>query len=76
MSDLGKVVIICGGVIIVIGLALVFAGKMNLPIGKLPGDITWRSKSGNSVFYFPIVTSILLSILLSLVLWLINSFRR
>lgn len=76
MSDLGKILIIFGGVIVVIGLALLFAGKMNLPIGKLPGDITWRSKSGNSVFYFPIVTSILLSVLLSLVLWVINSFRR
>jgi hypothetical protein len=76
MSDLGKILIIFGSLIIVIGLALLFAGKMNFPVGKLPGDITWRSKSGNSVFYFPIVTSILLSVLLSLVLWVINSFRR
>lgn len=76
MNDLGKILVILGGLILVIGLALLLAGKMNLPIGKLPGDITWRSKSGNSVFYFPIVTSILLSILLSLVLWVINSFRR
>jgi hypothetical protein len=76
MNDLGKILIIFGGMIIVIGLVLVLAGRMNLPIGKLPGDITWRSKSGNSVVYFPIVTSILISIVLSLVLWIINSFRR
>jgi hypothetical protein len=76
MNDLGKILIIFGCVIVVIGLALVLAGKMNLPIGKLPGDITWRSKSGNSVVYFPIVTSILISIVLSLVFWVINSFRR
>jgi hypothetical protein len=76
MNDFGRMLIIFGGVILVIGIIMVVAGRMNLPIGKLPGDITWRSKSGNSVVYFPIVTSILLSVLLSLVLWIINSFRR
>jgi hypothetical protein len=76
MTDLGKVLIIFGGVILVIGLALLLAGRMNLPVGRLPGDITWRSKSGHSIIYFPIVTSIVLSVLLSLVLWIINSFRR
>jgi Protein of unknown function (DUF2905) len=76
MNDIGKMLIIFGGVVVVIGLVLVVAGRMDLPIGRLPGDVTWRSKSGNSVVYFPIVTSILLSVLLSLVLWVINSFRR
>jgi hypothetical protein len=76
MNDFGRMLIIFGGVILVIGIIMVVAGRMNLPIGKLPGDITWRSKSGNSVVYFPIVTSILLSVLLSLVLWIISSFRR
>jgi hypothetical protein len=76
MNDFGRMLIIFGGVILLIGIIMVVAGRMNLPIGKLPGDITWRSKSGNSVVYFPIVTSILLSVLLSLVLWIISSFRR
>ena len=76
MTDFGKALIILGGAILVIGVGLVIAGRMNLPLGRLPGDITWRSKSGNSVVFFPIVTSIVLSILLSLVLWVVNSFRR
>lgn len=76
MSDIGKLLIILGGAILVIGIGLLLAGRMNLPLGRLPGDITWRSKSGNSVVFFPIVTSIVLSILLSLVLWAVNSFRR
>jgi hypothetical protein len=76
MSDLGRVLITIGAVVIGIGLLLVLAGRLNLPIGRLPGDISWRSKSGNTSFYFPIVTCIVLSVLLSLVLWVVNSFRR
>jgi hypothetical protein len=76
MSDLGRVLITIGAVVIGVGLLLVLAGRLNLPIGRLPGDISWRSKSGNTSFYFPIVTCIVLSVLLSLVLWVVNSFRR
>lgn len=76
MNDIGRMLLILGGVIIVIGLLIMLAGRFNLPIGRLPGDVTWRSKSGNATVYFPIVTSIVLSVVLTLVLWLINSFRR
>ena len=48
------------------GIILILAGKVNLPIGRLPGDIVYRGK--NTTFYFPLVTSILLSVILSLVL--------
>lgn len=71
MTDLGKLLLVLGGVIVLIGAVLLVAGKFNLPLGRLPGDIVYRSKS--TVFYFPIVTCILLSIIMSLVLWL---FRR
>ncbi len=71
MTDLGKLLLVLGGVIVLIGAVLLLAGKFNLPLGRLPGDIVYRGK--NSVFYFPIVTCILLSIIMSLVLWL---FRR
>jgi hypothetical protein len=54
-------------------LALVLAGRWNLPLGRLPGDITWRGK--NAVVYFPIATSIVVSIVLSLILYLISRFR-
>jgi len=53
---------------------LILAGKLNLPIGRLPGDIVMRGK--NSTFYFPIMTSILLSVLLSLFLYLVGKLRR
>jgi hypothetical protein len=52
----------------------VFAGRLNLPIGRLPGDIVYRGK--NTVFYFPLATSILLSIILSLLFWLFGRGRH
>jgi len=64
---------IVGAVVIVLGLVLMLAGRFNLPFGRLPGDITLRGK--NSVIYFPIATSIIVSIVLSLILYLISRFR-
>lgn len=66
--------VILGGLILVAGLLLMLAGKINLPIGRLPGDIVVRGK--NTTFYFPLTTSILLSILLSLVLYVVGRLRR
>ena len=48
MADLGRMLVVLGGLILLLGLVLVFAGKFNLPIGKLPGDIVVRGK--NSTF--------------------------
>ncbi|GAL87612.1 hypothetical protein MYP_4842 [Sporocytophaga myxococcoides] len=72
MSDfqgLGKGLIIGGFIFIVIGLILLFSDKIPL-LGKLPGDIAIKGK--NWSFYFPLATSILLSILISLVLFVIR----
>ena len=74
MTDLGRMLVAIGGLIVVAGLLLMLAGKVNLPVGRLPGDIVIRGK--NSTFYFPLATSILLSILLSLVLYFVGRFRR
>ena len=73
MPGIGKGLMIVGAVVIVLGLVLMLAGRFNLPLGRLPGDITWRGK--NSVVYFPIATSIIVSIVLSLILYLISRFR-
>jgi hypothetical protein len=73
MGDLGRMLIFFGGLLLVIGLIFVLAGKVNLPIGRLPGDIVYRGK--NTTFYFPLVTSILLSVILSLVLYFVNRMR-
>lgn len=62
-----------GGIVIVIGAALIFSARLHLPIGRLPGDIVYRGK--NTTFYFPLATSILLSIVLSLIVWLLNRGR-
>jgi len=74
MTDLGKLFLILGGVIFLVGAVLLLAGRFNLPLGRLPGDIVYRGK--NSVFYFPIVTCILISVVLSLILWLFGRGRR
>jgi Protein of unknown function (DUF2905) len=73
MADLGRMLIFLGGLLLAFGLVLVFAGKLHLPIGRLPGDILYRGK--HTTFYFPLVTSIVLSLILSLVLYLVNRMR-
>jgi hypothetical protein len=74
MADLGKLLLIIGAVIALLGVVLLVSGKLNLPIGRLPGDIYYRGK--NTTFYFPLATSILLSIILSLIFWLIGKTRH
>jgi Protein of unknown function (DUF2905) len=74
MADLGKLLLVLGGVIIVVGAVLLLAGKLNLPFGRLPGDIVYRGK--NTVFYFPIVTCIVISVVLSLIFWLLGRGRH
>lgn len=63
-----------GAFLIGVGLLLFFLGKTSLPIGRLPGDIVYRGK--NTTVYFPLATSIVLSVLLSLLLYVIGRFRR
>jgi len=74
MFELGKFLLIAGGIIVVLGLVLLLAGRLNLPLGRLPGDMVYRGK--NTVFYFPLATSIILSIILSLIFWLIGRSRH
>ena len=74
MIDLGKLLLVVGGMIALAGLVFLFAGKFHLPLGRLPGDIVYRGK--NSTFYFPLATSILVSVVLSVVMYLVGRFRR
>jgi uncharacterized membrane protein len=67
----GRALIVLGILLVVLGLVFTVGEKLPLRLGRLPGDIYIHGK--NSSFYFPIVTCILLSAVLSLVLWL---FRR
>jgi hypothetical protein len=74
MAELGKLLLLLGGIAMILGAALLFAGRLNLPIGRLPGDIAYRGK--NTIVYFPLATSILMSIVLSLIFWLIGRGRH
>jgi hypothetical protein len=66
MGGIGRALIILGVVLLVAGLLISVAGRFT-PLGRLPGDIVIRRS--NFTFYFPIVTSILLSVILTLVMW-------
>ena len=74
MIDLGKLLLVVGGMIALAGLVFLFAGKFHLPLGRLPGDIVYRGK--NMTFYFPLATCLILSLILTLVLWLVNRGHR
>lgn len=74
MGDLGRMLVFVGGLLLVVGLLFILAGKVNLPIGRLPGDIVYRGK--HTTFYFPLMTSILLSVILSLVLYVVNRMQK
>jgi len=63
-----------GLVIVGVGLVLVLLGRTNLPIGRLPGDILYRGK--HTTFYFPLATSIVVSVVLSQVLYLVGRIRH
>jgi len=74
VTDIGKMLLFFGLVLAAIGLALVLLGRTNLPIGRLPGDIVYRGK--HTTFYFPLATSILLSIVLSLIFYFLGKIRQ
>ena len=69
MGDIGRILLVTGLVLAALGALLMFSGRV--PLGRLPGDIVWRK--GGTTVYFPIVTCIILSLLLTLVFSL---FRR
>jgi ribose/xylose/arabinose/galactoside ABC-type transport system permease subunit len=69
--SLGRMLIVLGVMLVALGVIVSLGQRLPVRLGRLPGDIVIRGK--HSVFYFPIVTSILLSVILSLVLWLFRS---
>ena len=68
MNQTGKTIVIFGLVIVLAGLLIGYSGRLPFRLGRLPGDFSWGSK--NTRFYFPLGTSILLSVILSLLAWL------
>ena len=67
---IGRALILAGAALIVLGLLFMLGEKLPIRLGHLPGDIEFRGK--NSVFYFPLMTCLLLSVVLSLVMWVLR----
>lgn len=74
LRELGRSLLFFGGLLVLLGALFYFGGKLPFRLGKLPGDIVHRGE--RTTFYFPIVTCLLISVVLSLFLWLISHFRR
>jgi hypothetical protein len=77
VRELGRMLLMLGGLLIVVGAFFYFGGKggkLPFRMGRLPGDIV--HKGDHTTFYFPIVSCIVLSVGLSLLFWLISRFRR
>jgi len=74
VREAGRVVLIVGVVFMGLGALLYFGGKLPFRLGRLPGDIYYQGRHGT--VYFPIVTCIVLSVILTLAFWVIGYFRR
>lgn len=74
VRDIGKTLLVFGGLLVLIGLLLTIGSRLPFRLGRLPGDVVWQGK--NTTFYFPIVTCILLSVGLTVLFWLLSLFRR
>lgn len=75
MNSLGKFLIVAGSFLLILGISLVVLSRFKIPfLGRLPGDILIQKK--NFTFYFPLATSIMLSIILSLILYLVSKIHK
>jgi hypothetical protein len=72
--ELGKWLIFAGAALVVAGVVLMVVVRLNLPLGRLPGDFLYRGK--NTTVYFPLATSVVVSVVLSIVLYLVSRWRR
>jgi hypothetical protein len=74
MNDLGRLLIGFGLLLVAIGAAVLLLGRLGLPLGRLPGDFAWRGK--HTAVYFPLGTCILLSVVLSVIFYVLSRFHR
>ena len=73
----GRLLIFAGIALLVLGILVTVLSRFNLPLGRLPGDMVWRGawRGKNSTVYFPLATSVLLSVLGSVLLWFLSRRR-
>ena len=69
-QNVGRTIIIIGLVLVAVGVLITLSDRLPLKLGRLPGDIVVRGKNG--VFYFPVVTCLVVSAILSLAMWLLG----
>lgn len=74
MADMGRMLLVLGVALVVLGGIVMLLGRAELPLGRLPGDIVYRGKS--TTFYFPLASCILVSVVLSIVLFLLGRMKR
>jgi Protein of unknown function (DUF2905) len=74
LREIGKMLLVFGFILVAAGLLFTFGGKLPFRLGRLPGDISYQGRHGS--FYFPIVTCIVLSLALTLLMWIVNYFRH
>ena len=74
MPDLGRTLVFLGLLLVVVGAVVLGLNRLNLPLGRLPGDFTWRGRGWSVSFH--LATSILISVFLSVLLWVIGRLRR
>jgi hypothetical protein len=74
MAEMGRILVALGMALVVIGGIVMLLGRTGVPLGRLPGDFLYRGK--NTTFYFPLASSIVISIVLSVVLFLIGRLKR
>ena len=74
LREIGKTLLVIGVVLVGVGVLLLSGARLPYRIGRLPGDIVIQDRNGS--FYFPIVTCIVVSLLFTLLMWILNLFRR
>jgi hypothetical protein len=74
LREFGRALLILGAISAIVGASLYFGARLPFRLGRLPGDIIHRGEHTN--FYFPIVTCLVISVVLSILFWLFSSFRR
>ncbi len=74
MENIGRILVVTGLFIAIIGLLVMAISKIGIPFGRLPGDIVIHKK--NFTFYFPLATSIILSVLFSILYYIISRFHK
>lgn len=72
--ELGKLLVVLGVTLVVAGIGVMLLGRMNIPLGRLPGDFLYRGK--NTTVYFPLATSVAVSVVLSVLVYVVSRWRR